>query len=71
MTGFCEQRQPDVAVGILDRATGAARTLAADVLVGADGIHSAVRARHRTRDEGPPRYAGRMLWRATTGRRRS
>ncbi|MDX6570034.1 MAG: 5-methylphenazine-carboxylate 1-monooxygenase [Gaiellales bacterium] len=32
-------------------------------LVGADGIHSRVRARLHP-GEGPPRYAGRMLWRA-------
>ena len=37
------------------------------VLVGADGIHSRVRAAAAP-DEGPPRYAGRMLWRATHAR---
>jgi 2-polyprenyl-6-methoxyphenol hydroxylase-like FAD-dependent oxidoreductase len=33
-----------------------------DALVGADGIHSAVRARFYP-DEGPPRWTGTMLWR--------
>ena len=35
----------------------------ADVLVGADGLHSAVR-RQLYRDEGEPRYAQQTLWRA-------
>ena len=37
----------------------------ADVLVGADGIHSTVRALLYP-DEGPPRWSGEILWRATT-----
>jgi 5-methylphenazine-1-carboxylate 1-monooxygenase len=36
-----------------------------DVLVGADGIHSAVR-RHFHPDEGPPCWNGQILWRATS-----
>ena len=40
-------------------------TETADVLVAADGIHSALR-RQWFPDEGPPRFAGRLLWRATT-----
>ena len=36
-----------------------------DLLVGADGIHSAVR-RHFHPDEGPPHWNGQMLWRATS-----
>jgi 2-polyprenyl-6-methoxyphenol hydroxylase-like FAD-dependent oxidoreductase len=36
-----------------------------DVLVGADGIHSAVR-RHFQPHEGPPRWSGNVLWRATS-----
>jgi 2-polyprenyl-6-methoxyphenol hydroxylase-like FAD-dependent oxidoreductase len=35
----------------------------ADILVGADGIHSAVR-RHFYPGEGQPRFAGQILWRA-------
>jgi 2-polyprenyl-6-methoxyphenol hydroxylase-like FAD-dependent oxidoreductase/quercetin dioxygenase-like cupin family protein len=37
----------------------------ADVLVGADGIHSTVRAALMP-DEGPPRWNGTMLWRGAT-----
>ena len=33
-----------------------------DLLVGADGIHSSVRA-HVYRNEGPPRFSGMMMWR--------
>ena len=36
-----------------------------DVLVGADGIHSSVRAQ-RLPEEGPPRWKGAVLWRATS-----
>lgn len=37
----------------------------ADVLVGADGIHSAIRATFHP-DEGMPHWSGNVLWRATT-----
>lgn len=37
----------------------------ADLLIGADGIHSNLRRQHYP-DEGLPRYGGRILWRATT-----
>lgn len=37
----------------------------ADILVGADGIHSTVRARFHP-DEGPPRWQGIMMWRGVT-----
>ena len=37
----------------------------ADAIVAADGIHSAAR-RERYPDEGPPKFAGQLLWRATT-----
>jgi 2-polyprenyl-6-methoxyphenol hydroxylase-like FAD-dependent oxidoreductase len=36
----------------------------ADVVVGADGIHSAVRAQFQA-DEGPPLWNGSLLWRGT------
>jgi len=36
-----------------------------NLLVGADGIHSVVR-RHFHPDEGPPRWNGQVLWRATS-----
>jgi 2-polyprenyl-6-methoxyphenol hydroxylase-like FAD-dependent oxidoreductase len=41
------------------------RSLEAEILVGADGIHSATRA-HFYPDEGPPRWNGVMMWRGTT-----
>ncbi|MCX7373145.1 MAG: flavin-dependent oxidoreductase [Alphaproteobacteria bacterium] len=36
-----------------------------DAIVGADGIHSAIRA-ERHPNEGPPRWKGAVLWRATS-----
>lgn len=47
------------------RADGAAVQAQADVLVGADGIHSAVR-RHFYPSGDAPRFSRRMIWRATT-----
>ncbi len=44
-------------------ASGATVVDEADILVGADGIHSTVR-RHFYPDEGQPRFAGQILWRA-------
>ncbi|CAJ0683535.1 flavin-dependent oxidoreductase [Ralstonia mannitolilytica] len=48
-----------------DRANDAVVESSADVLIGADGIHSAVR-RHFYPTGDTPRFAGRMLWRAVT-----
>ncbi|MBC7501996.1 MAG: flavin-dependent oxidoreductase [Herminiimonas sp.] len=47
------------------RADGVEIEVESDVLVGADGIHSAVRKFLYARDD-PPRFSGRMLWRAVT-----
>jgi len=44
---------------------GEKRTETGDVAVGADGIHSAIRAQI-VPDEGPPVWGGAVLWRATT-----
>ena len=46
-------------------ADGQVTDVEADVLVCADGIHSAAR-RQMYPAEGPPVYSGRLLWRATT-----
>jgi 5-methylphenazine-1-carboxylate 1-monooxygenase len=54
-----------VAVLVRDRATGAGATLRADVLVGADGLYSGVRAQLHP-GEPPPRWSGVMLWRGVT-----
>ena len=47
------------------RQAAVVETTEGDVLIAADGIHSTVR-QHLYPDEGPPIYAGRILWRATT-----
>jgi 5-methylphenazine-1-carboxylate 1-monooxygenase len=52
-------------VMLRNRTTGATVTDTADVVIAADGIHSAVR-RQFVPDEGPPKWSGNILWRATT-----
>jgi 2-polyprenyl-6-methoxyphenol hydroxylase-like FAD-dependent oxidoreductase len=59
-----EDRAGGVAVRFTD-AAGGAHEATADLLIAADGIHSAARAGLYP-DEGPPVYGGRILWRATT-----
>lgn len=54
-----------VSVELHDRNNDRTVTDTADLLVGADGIHSTVR-RHFAPDEGAPQWSGNMLWRATT-----
>jgi 5-methylphenazine-1-carboxylate 1-monooxygenase len=61
LTAFREERDGVVA-GFEDRATGKSFDVAADALVGADGIHSKVRAQLYP-DEGAPIWNGIMLWR--------
>jgi len=58
-----EQRGDRVGVRFRDRETGAEWLDEADILVGADGIHSAVR-RQLYPGEGEPRFAQQILWRA-------
>ncbi len=41
------------------------RTVEADLLIGADGIHSAVRAQFYPK-EGPPKWQGILMWRGVT-----
>lgn len=50
--------------GIVDT-TGGRRTIAADVLVGCDGVHSAVRRQLHPGERGL-RYSGCTMWRGTT-----
>ncbi len=52
----------NVEVRVRDRASGAVSALRADVLVGADGLYSGVRAQLHP-DEPPPRWGGIMMWR--------
>ena len=44
---------------------GHSHTVTGDVVVGADGIHSAIRAQFYP-DEGPPKWNQRVLWRGVT-----
>lgn len=48
-----------------DRRSGQEHEIEADLILGADGIHSAVR-RHFYPDEGEPKWNGITLWRATS-----
>jgi len=59
--GFTESRS-GVVVRVRDRSSGALSELAADVLVGADGLYSGVRAQLHP-GEPPPRWGGVMMWR--------
>ncbi len=54
-----------VAVGLQDRKTGRTRTAQGDLLVAADGINSATRARLYP-EEGPAHWGGTMMWRGIT-----
>ena len=64
--GGFEDDGREVTATFVNRRSGAAVARdRGDVLVGADGIHSEVRRRFHP-DEGPPRYAGQMLWRGVT-----
>jgi len=58
-----EQNAKKVAATFLDTETGATLVDNADILIGADGIHSAVRRRIHP-SEGEPKFAGQVLWRA-------
>ncbi|MEM8632678.1 MAG: flavin-dependent oxidoreductase [Pseudomonadota bacterium] len=44
---------------------GSGETITADILVGADGIHSTVR-KHFYPDQGPPTWNGILMWRGAT-----
>ncbi|GGC48170.1 flavin-dependent oxidoreductase [Chelatococcus reniformis] len=58
-----EQDADGVSVALAGR--GGATSARGDLLIGADGIHSRVRA-HLYPDEGPPIWNGVMLWRGCT-----
>jgi 2-polyprenyl-6-methoxyphenol hydroxylase-like FAD-dependent oxidoreductase len=69
ITGF-EQKGATVTARFVDRDGCIVETAEADVLIGADGIHSAVRA-HFYPDEGPPKWQGILMWRGVTVASRS
>lgn len=60
-----EERADHVLLHFTDRDGAPRPPVRARALIGADGIHSVVR-RTFFPDEGPARFSGRMLWRATT-----
>src|ERR1044072_8898342 len=64
ITGF-EQKGSKVTAGFADRDGAIVETAEADILIGADGIHSAVRA-HYHPHEGPPKWQGILMWRGVT-----
>ena len=64
VTGFTE-RDGSVEVMLSSRMNARVVPVTADVLVGADGLYSTVRAQLHP-DEPPPRWSGVMLWRGTT-----
>ena len=64
IAGF-EQKGAKVIARFADRDGAIVETAEADILVGADGIHSAVRA-HFYPDEGPPKWQGILMWRGVT-----
>jgi 5-methylphenazine-1-carboxylate 1-monooxygenase len=64
LEGF-EQTPGKVALQLRDRGTGREVVASADALVGADGIHSAVRAQLHP-GEGPPIHNGIHMWRGVT-----
>src|SRR5207244_8487534 len=60
-----EQKGRKVTARFVDRDDKIVETAEADILIGADGIHSAVRA-HFYPDEGPPQGQGILMWRGVT-----
>src|SRR3984957_3929665 len=62
----CTDSDGSVEVLLSDRSNGRVVPATADVLVGADGLYSAVRAQLHP-DEPPPRWSGVMMWRGGAG----
>jgi 2-polyprenyl-6-methoxyphenol hydroxylase-like FAD-dependent oxidoreductase len=59
------QHHDKVAAHFVDRDGLPAENVEADILIGADGIHSAVRAQFYP-GEGPPKWQGILMWRGVT-----
>ena len=60
-----EQKGSKVFATFVDRNGSTVETSESDILIGADGIHSAVRA-HFYPNEGPPKWQGILMWRGVT-----
>jgi len=66
LAGFTQKDTGMVEARFIDRRSGTPiATETADLLIGADGIHSTVR-RALHPDDGPPKWNGAILWRAIT-----
>ncbi|MFI1757660.1 flavin-dependent oxidoreductase [Streptomyces sp. NPDC020571] len=63
--GFAQRADGGVDVRVRHSGAGRRSVTPAGALIGADGIHSAVRA-HLYPDEGPPPWNGLVVWRGTT-----
>ncbi len=59
------QHHGKVSAQFVDRDGMPVENAEADILIGADGIHSAVRAQFYP-DEGPPKWQGILMWRGVT-----
>ena len=59
------QKGAKVTAHFVDRNGQPADDIETDILIGADGIHSAVRG-HFYPDEGPPKWQGILMWRGVT-----
>lgn len=59
------QHHGKVSAQFVDRDGMPAENAEADILIGADGIHSAVRGQFYP-DEGPPKWQGILMWRGVT-----
>ncbi len=62
-TGFTNES--DAAVLHLRSRDGRTRSVSGDLLIGADGIHSAIR-QQMVPNQGEPAWGGAVLWRGTT-----
>ena len=60
-----EQTEGSVRATFTDSGRSAQETVQGDILIGADGIHSVIRARFYPR-EGLPRWSGATMWRGAT-----
>ncbi|RLV09859.1 flavin-dependent oxidoreductase [Streptomyces griseocarneus] len=65
VTGFTSMPAGRLRVSVAHPSTGTTSETEADVLLGADGIHSAVRAALHP-DAAPPRWNGLVVWRGAT-----